>query len=180
MRYYAKTILGVFALVCLAFLAGALNETAAKTAAPPLEVEAVQVEEPDLPPAQTLLYEEPEPTVEPEPAIPIYDIPLSPELQEYTYNRCEALGLVAPGVDYQTVLALMSKESGYNTSLKKRLSEYAGKYPDECRLVDDDENGCLTFEIRKGRFSFKLNAPYSAERRKTASELAKKNIQNLQ
>ena len=32
----------------------------------------------------------------------------------------------------------------------------------------------------KGRFSFKLNAPYSAERRKAASELAKKNIQNLQ
>lgn len=68
----------------------------------------------------------------------------------------------------------------YNTSLKKRLSEYAGKYPSECRLVDDDENGCLTFEIRKGRFSFKLNALYSAERRKAASELAKKNIQNLQ
>ena len=68
----------------------------------------------------------------------------------------------------------------YNTSLKKRLREYAGKYPAECRLVDDDENGCLTFEIRKGRFSFKLNAPYSAERRKAASELAKKNIQNLQ
>ena len=67
----------------------------------------------------------------------------------------------------------------YNTSLKKRLSEYAAKYPVECRLVDDDENG-LTFEIRKGRFSFKLNAPYSAERRKAASELAKKNIQNLQ
>ena len=67
----------------------------------------------------------------------------------------------------------------YNTSLKKRLSKYAAKYPDECRLVDDDENGCLTFEIRKGRFSFKLNAPYSAERRKAASELAKKNIQNL-
>ena len=70
--------------------------------------------------------------------------------------------------------------STYNTSLKNRLSEYAGKYPSECRLVDDDENGCLTFEIRKGRFSFKLNAPYSAERRKAASELAKKNIQNLQ
>ena len=47
-------------------------------------------------------------------------------------------------------------------------------------MVDDDENGCLTFEIRKGRFSFKLNAPYSAERRKAASELAKKNIKNLQ
>ena len=68
----------------------------------------------------------------------------------------------------------------YNTSLKNRLNEYAGKYPSECWLVDDDENGCLTFEIRKGRFSFKLNAPYSAERRKMASELARKNIQNLQ
>ena len=66
--------------------------------------------------------------------------------------------------------------STYNTSLKNRLSEYAA----ECRLVDDDENGCLTFEIRKGRFGFKLNAPYSAERRKAASELAKKNIKNLQ
>ena len=70
--------------------------------------------------------------------------------------------------------------STYNTSLKKRLSEYTAKYPTECRLVDDDENGCLTFEITKGRFSFKLNAPYSAERRKSASQLAKKNIQNLQ
>ena len=68
----------------------------------------------------------------------------------------------------------------YNTSLKNRLNEYAGKYPDECRLVDDDENCCLTFEIRKGRFSFKLNAPYSANRRKAASELAKKNIKNFQ
>ena len=68
----------------------------------------------------------------------------------------------------------------YNTSLKNHLSEYAGKYPAECRLVEDDENGCLTFEIRKARFSFKLNAPYSTERRKAASELAKKNIQNLQ
>ena len=68
----------------------------------------------------------------------------------------------------------------YNTSLKKRLSEYAAKYPVNCRLVDDDENGCFTFEIRKGRFSFKLNAPYSAECRKMASELAKKNTQNLQ
>ena len=68
----------------------------------------------------------------------------------------------------------------YNTSLKNRVSEYAGKYPAECRLVEDDENGCLTLEIRKGRLSFKLNAPYSTERRKAASELAKKNIQNLQ
>ncbi|MCD8048714.1 MAG: hypothetical protein LUG52_03785 [Clostridia bacterium] len=39
---------------------------------------------------------------------------------------------------------------------------------------DDDEMSCLTFEVRKGRFGFKLTAPYSEERRKAARELAKK------
>ena len=62
----------------------------------------------------------------------------------------------------------------YNTALKNRLAEYAGKYPSECRLIDDDGNGCLTFEVNKGRFGFKLTAPYSEERRKAASELAKR------
>lgn len=67
----------------------------------------------------------------------------------------------------------------YNTSLKKRLTRYAAQYPDECRLIDDDEMGCMTFEIRKGRFGFKLTAPYSEERRKSAGELAKKHAENL-
>ena len=67
----------------------------------------------------------------------------------------------------------------YNTTLKNRLTEYAGKYPSECRLIDDDENGCLTFEIKKGRFGFKLTAPYSEQRRKSASDLAKKNTEKL-
>ena len=62
----------------------------------------------------------------------------------------------------------------YNTNLKNRLTKYAGQYPGECRLIDDDENGCLTFEINKGRFGFKLTAPYSQERRKAAGQLAKK------
>lgn len=67
----------------------------------------------------------------------------------------------------------------YNTALKNRLTEYAGKYSSECRLIDNDENGCLTFEIKKGRFSFKLTAPYSDERRRAASNLAKKNTEKL-
>jgi len=67
----------------------------------------------------------------------------------------------------------------YNTALKNRLTEYAGKYPSECRLIDNDENGCLTFEIKKGRLSFKLTAPYSDERRRAASDLAKKNAEKL-
>lgn len=67
----------------------------------------------------------------------------------------------------------------YNTALKNRLAEYAGKYPSECRLIENDENGCLTFEIKKGRFGFKLTAPYSEKRRKAVSDLAKKNTANL-
>lgn len=67
----------------------------------------------------------------------------------------------------------------YNTALKNRLTEYAGEYPSECRLIDDDGNGCLTFEVNKERFGFKLTAPSTEERRKTASELAKKNIERL-
>lgn len=62
----------------------------------------------------------------------------------------------------------------YNTDLKNRLTKYAGQYPGECKLIDDDENGCLTFEINKGCFGFKLTAPYGDERRKDAGQLAKK------
>ena len=67
----------------------------------------------------------------------------------------------------------------YNTELKNRLAAFAEKYPTECRQLDDDENGCQTYEIRKGRFGFKLTPPYSQERKRSASRLAKKNIENL-
>ena len=46
----------------------------------------------------------------------------------------------------------------YNTDFKKRLSEFA---------------------VKKGRFGIRLTAPYSEKRRQAASELAKKNTQNL-
>ena len=49
----------------------------------------------------------------------------------------------------------------YNTDLKNRLTAYAAKYPAHCRLTDDDECGCLTFEIDRRRFSVRLTAPYS-------------------
>ena len=67
----------------------------------------------------------------------------------------------------------------HNTDLKKRLAAYAGQHPDQCRQTDaDPETGCMEFEIRKGRFSFRLTAPYSAERRRAASEAAKKSSAN--
>ena len=66
----------------------------------------------------------------------------------------------------------------HNTDLKKRLTAFAAKYPQCCRQTDDDEQGGLTFEIEKRRLSFRLTAPYSEERRRAASEAAKKNSVN--
>ena len=66
----------------------------------------------------------------------------------------------------------------HNTDLKKRLAAYAGQHPDQCRQTDTDpDTGCMEFEIRKGRFSFRLTAPYSEERRERARQYAKKTMQ---
>ena len=68
----------------------------------------------------------------------------------------------------------------HNTDLKKRLAAYAGQHPDVCRQTDaDPETGCMEFEICKGRFSFRLTAPYREERRRAASEAAKAAASNL-
>ena len=62
----------------------------------------------------------------------------------------------------------------HDTKLKKRLLEYAAKFLDLCQQTDDDEQGSLRFEIDKSRISIRLTTPYPIERRKAASELAKK------
>ena len=69
----------------------------------------------------------------------------------------------------------MIEVQAHNTDLKNRLSAFAAKYPQCCRQIDDVEQGGLTFEIEKGRLSFRLTAPYSEERKQAASERAKKN-----
>ena len=61
----------------------------------------------------------------------------------------------------------------HDTHLKKRLRKYAAKYPELCQLTEDDGQGGLRFEIDKSRISIRLTAPYSEDRRKAASELAK-------
>lgn len=64
----------------------------------------------------------------------------------------------------------------HNTGLKNRLTVYAAQHPSECCQTDaDPDTGCMEFEIQKGRFSFRLTAPYSEERRQKASERAKLN-----
>ena len=56
----------------------------------------------------------------------------------------------------------------HNTVLKKRLLIFAKKFPNLCRLTDDDELGYLSFEIDKDRFSIRLTAPYTEERKALA------------
>ena len=57
---------------------------------------------------------------------------------------------------------------------KNRLTAYSRKHPAVCKLTDvDPDTSCKEFEIEKGRFSFRLTAPYREERRRAASEAAK-------
>ena len=75
---------------------------------------------------------------------------------------------------YFDELGDMIEVQTHNTDLKKRLTAFTKKHPQCCRQIDDDEQGGLTFEIEKGRLSFRLTAPYSEERKQAASEWAKK------
>ena len=64
----------------------------------------------------------------------------------------------------------------HNTDLKNRLTAYAVAHPDQCCQTDaDPETGCMEFDIVKGRFSFRLTAPYSEERREAARQYAREN-----
>ena len=64
----------------------------------------------------------------------------------------------------------------HNTDLKNRLTAYAVAHPDQGRQTDaDPDTGCMEFDIAKGRFSFRLTAPYSEERREAARRYAKEN-----
>ena len=63
----------------------------------------------------------------------------------------------------------------HDTKLKRRLLEYAEKYPQLCQLTEDDEQGGLRFEITKDRISIRLTAPYSEERKSNARKWAKEN-----
>ena len=64
----------------------------------------------------------------------------------------------------------------HNTDLKKRLAASAGQHPAQCRQTDAAlETGCMEFDIEKGRFSFRLTAPYSEERREAARQYAREN-----
>ena len=60
----------------------------------------------------------------------------------------------------------------FNAGLKKRLKEFAAGNLGLCRL-EEEENGSVTYIVKKDRVSIRLIQPYSEERRKSISERAK-------
>lgn len=66
--------------------------------------------------------------------------------------------------------------STYNTKLKNRLKQFAKECPDLCKLVSEDELGCLVFEINKDSFTFRCMKPPSDEKREKAREQMNKLI----
>lgn len=63
----------------------------------------------------------------------------------------------------------------FNASLKRRLKEYAQKYPDLCRQLEGKEfgPGAVEYEIKKDRISIRLLPPCSEERRKAVGEIGR-------
>ena len=62
----------------------------------------------------------------------------------------------------------------YDTGLKKRLDAFIQKHLELCTLERSDEFGGVFYQLEKSRLSVRLIAPYSEERRKKASILAKR------
>ena len=63
----------------------------------------------------------------------------------------------------------------FNAGLKRRLADFAKKYPAVCRLDSEDKTiGCQSYVVDKARLSIRLTAPYSEARREAARERAKK------
>ena len=63
----------------------------------------------------------------------------------------------------------------YNAGLRKRLAAFSKQHPDLCRLKKSFAQGGVIYELDKSRLSIRLQAPYSEERRRKASEYAKQN-----
>lgn len=62
----------------------------------------------------------------------------------------------------------------FNAGLKRRLADFAKKYPAVCRLESEDKKiGCQSYVVDKARLSIRLTAPYSEARREAARERAR-------
>lgn len=67
----------------------------------------------------------------------------------------------------------------YNAGLRKRLVAFSKKHPDLCRLEKAFAQSGVIYVLDKFRLSIRLQAFYSAKRRKTASKGAKDSCRKL-
>ena len=63
----------------------------------------------------------------------------------------------------------------FNSGLKRRLADFCRKYPEICKHTGTDQHGGASYTVRKESVSIRLLPPISEERRKSASDTAKKN-----
>lgn len=82
---------------------------------------------------------------------------------------------------YERETILLTSESDdtwdiytFNTDLKNRLRKFAARYPELCKLKDENkELGSVSYINQKSRVSIHLNSPQSEARRKATSDYAK-------
>ena len=63
----------------------------------------------------------------------------------------------------------------FNAGLKRRLADFARKYPTLAHLDESTPEGSVTYTVDKSRVSIRLIPPYSEERKLKARLYARKN-----
>ena len=63
----------------------------------------------------------------------------------------------------------------FNAGLKRRLADFAQRYPALAKLDEAPGDGSVTYTVDKSRVSIRLLPPYSEARIQKASENAKRN-----
>ena len=79
---------------------------------------------------------------------------------------------------HEKIVAAAFKEFldyGFREASMRRIASACGMSASGLYKFFSSKEGGLTFDIEKGRLSFRLTAPYSEERRRAASEQAKQN-----
>lgn len=82
--------------------------------------------------------------------------------------------------EYDTTTSIIT----CNADLKNRLYIYSKRFPDLCKVIDDND-GCVEFEIIKDRVSYRLLPPCTNTRKETARKLmniinSKEDVENDQ
>nr|DAL85203.1 MAG TPA: Transglycosylase SLT domain [Caudoviricetes sp.] len=139
------------------------------TRAPEPETTAISAKDWTGPPAATAPTETAKPTPapteapeiipEPEEKIPLYDVPMSDELQAYLYKSCKETG-----VPFEFALALIGNESDYRPEIISTTNDYGLMQINTCNhgwleeelgvedLLDPEENITAGLYILSGYF----------------------------